>query len=343
MSNKKARLAMVGIGGWSATIVRNLIKCPAAELVACFSRSKENRESFAKEYHCEPKESLESLLKDKSIQGVLFITPNPVHAELVILAAQHGKHCFVDKPIANTLAEAQRMVKTCREQKVLLAVGHNSRRRQESRMIRKLIDQGDLGPLVSLECNFSHGGGKNLTADKWRWHNDKNPGGPLNLLGSHHIDTINYLVNARPKLVSALFSKTFGKSETPDITSTIIQYENGVQAVVQANYITAYTFYLHVHGARQSAYFTTYQNYGELVVSGDTNWSALHSEYQLCRFHGGSVADASFQEEINEFALAVTGQAQLEVSGEEAIKVVAIMEAAVQSAKTGRTVEVSAL
>ena len=126
MSKKdKVGMALIGVGSWSGVIADAVKRSKKAELVTCFSRSPEKRKGYSKKYGCAEEKSYEDVLKREEVDGVLLTTPNAVHAEQAVLAAQHGKHVFVDKPIANTLADGKKMVEACRKAKVALLVGHD--------------------------------------------------------------------------------------------------------------------------------------------------------------------------------------------------------------------------
>jgi predicted dehydrogenase len=111
------------------------------------------------------------------VQGVLLVTPNHVHADQAIACAQREKHVFVEKPIADKLADGRAMQATCKEAGVILRVGHAFRRLGAARKAKELLDEGVLGRIILTEANFSLPG--TLTPDKWRYYRDTCPGGPL--------------------------------------------------------------------------------------------------------------------------------------------------------------------
>ena len=81
--------------------------------------------------------SYEALLKRDDIDGVILVTPNAVHREQTVLAAQYGKHVFVDKPIANTIADGEEMIAACQKAGVVLMVGHHMRRSAGYRKVER--------------------------------------------------------------------------------------------------------------------------------------------------------------------------------------------------------------
>ena len=151
----KVRVAQIGIGSWSGVIANAVQRSEKLEMATCYTRTPEKRAAFSKQYGCDQEQSFEDVLKRKDVDGVLLTTPNVVHAEHALLAAQAGKHVYVEKPIANTMADGRKMVAACREAGVTLLIGHDMRRLAGFRKIKELIDQGGIGKPVMVEANFS--------------------------------------------------------------------------------------------------------------------------------------------------------------------------------------------
>ena len=99
------RVACLGMGWWSDVLADAMKRSGKFEMVGCYTRSTEKRLAFSKKYGCRAVDSYEQLLGDKSIEAIVNTTPNSVHLETTRAAAQAGKHVFLDKPIANTVAD----------------------------------------------------------------------------------------------------------------------------------------------------------------------------------------------------------------------------------------------
>src|SRR5512139_3422555 len=139
---EKVGVAHVGNGSWAGVIANAVQRSQKVRIVTCYSRTPEKRQAFSKKYGCDQEKSFEDVLKREDVEGILLTTPNAIHAEQAVLAAQHGKHVFVDKPIANTFADGKRMVEGCQKAEVILMVGHDMRRLSGFRKMKKLIDGG---------------------------------------------------------------------------------------------------------------------------------------------------------------------------------------------------------
>ncbi len=242
-------VALIGIGSWSGVIAEAVARSKRTKLVTCFSRTPSKRAAYSARFGCDQEKSFEDVLKRADVEGVLLTTPNAVHMDHALLAAQHGKHVYVEKPIANTLEEGKRMVEACRKGGVVLSVGHDMRRLSGFRRMKELIEQGAIGKPVMVESNFSSRMGFELSPDKWRWYGDDSgcPAGGLMTMGIHHADTLRYLLGSIEK-VSAFFKKLHIPAEVEDVNLAILQFESGVLGYLGSSYATPRTNWLEVYG-----------------------------------------------------------------------------------------------
>src|SRR6185503_16245351 len=121
-------VACLGMGWWSDVLADAIKRSGKLNIVACFSRSAEKRHVFAQKYGCRAASSYEEILQDPKIEALINTTPNSVHRETTVAAAEAGKHVFLDKPIANTIRDARAITQACAKAKVVLALGYQRRR-----------------------------------------------------------------------------------------------------------------------------------------------------------------------------------------------------------------------
>src|SRR4029453_2642331 len=141
-SVRPLRVASLGIGWWSDVLADAAARSEQIEVVACYSRSDEKRRAFAAKYGCHAAANYKDILEDDSIEAILNTTPNNVHLETTRLAAQAGKHIFLDKPIANSVADAHAIARVCDEAGIVLALGYQRRREPHFRWIKAEIEAG---------------------------------------------------------------------------------------------------------------------------------------------------------------------------------------------------------
>src|SRR5215468_7461985 len=188
------RVACVGMGWWSDVLADAIVRSGKLEIVACYTRSADKRAAFAQKYGCTPAVSYEAILGDPAIEAIINTTPNDAHLETTRAAAAAGKHVFLDKPIANTVADARAITEACRKAGVVLALGYQRRRESQFRWIRQQIDAGVLGRLVNAEANISRDRLGKIDLGSCRYTSAGMPGGVMLQIGIHYTDVLEYLM-----------------------------------------------------------------------------------------------------------------------------------------------------
>ncbi len=340
MAQDPVRVAAVGLGRWAKVLADAVKRSDRLRIVSCYSRSEKSRDAFSQQYDCRAAKSYQELLTDPEVEGVVITTPNDAHLAPIQEAAEHGKHVYVDKPIAHTMVDALAIDRACRDAGVILAVGHSARRLKGSRKIKEIIDQGGVGKLVMAECNFSNDRSLELTPDKWRWYKDKSPGGPMIQLAVHHTDTLHYLFGPA-KNVTAMVKRLYTPAEIEDVTMTIMEMESGQLCYIGSNWASQGTFYTYIYGMDANLYFTLDFNFWQQSNIVDQH-SHLEIQQRGSSEHKPIPLDQGdmFREELEDFAACIREKKQPEVSGKEGIAALVVVYAAIRSADTGRTVAV---
>jgi predicted dehydrogenase len=277
-------------------------------------------------------DSLAALLTFPGLDGVIVAAPNPQHVELARAALAAGKHVLVEKPLANTVAECAALVRAAAQRGRVLVVGHNSRRAAHVRALRRLVDAGALGRVVAAEAHFSHGAGLALEAGAWRASETDCPGGPLNLLGIHEIDTLQYLLGPVAR-VTALQRRLVAPAATPDVTVTLLEFASGALGTVGAHYVTPWARALRLFGTAANA---RWDEGGALLFD-----TPEQSGQPVTLPEAGNPLLDTLREELIEFARTIRGGPPPEVDGRVGLLNVAVMEAALESNRRGAAVEVA--
>ena len=239
-----AGVALIGTGMWAGRMAAAAGRA-GLRVVTCFSRDAARRQAFAAQVGCEAAASFEAAVEHPGVEGVLLITPNDVHAEQAIAAAERGRHVFVEKPIADTVEAAERMREACARAGVTLAVGHEFRRLGAARRTRELIEAGTLGAVVLAEATFSLPG--RFPAEAWRAHRARNPGGPLMQLGIHHIDTLAYWLGPIER-ATGRFVHVAADADIDDAGVVTLELAAGGLGVVTGSYVSPKTLALRLQG-----------------------------------------------------------------------------------------------
>jgi phthalate 4,5-cis-dihydrodiol dehydrogenase len=128
-------------------MVRGILDHPGVRVVAGAARTREVRERFAQDLDARGYESVEALCADPSVDVVFVGTPHELHREHATLAAEHGKHIIVEKPMALTLEDCDAIIDVADRNGVKLIVGPTMSFAPAIRMMREIIVSGELGPL----------------------------------------------------------------------------------------------------------------------------------------------------------------------------------------------------
>jgi predicted dehydrogenase len=230
-------VALIGTGRWAGQIAAAAGRA-GLRLVTCFSRDPERRAAFAARVGCDAARSFAAAIEHPDVQGVLLVTPNDVHAEQAIACAQRGRHVFVEKPIADEVAAAERMRDACAQAGVTLAVGHAFRRLGAARCAQRLVAEGALGEVVLAEANMSLPG--SFPPAAWRAQRARNPGGPLMQLGIHHVDTLSAWLG-RPRAVTGEFAHIAAAADIDDVGVVVLRFARGAVGAVTGSYVSPKT------------------------------------------------------------------------------------------------------
>ncbi len=323
------RVACVGMGWWSDVLADAVKRSGKIEIVACFSHSEQKRAAFAAKYGCRALPSYQAVLADKDVEAVINTTPNDVHLETTRMAAEAGKHVFLDKPIANSVSDGRKITESCRQAGVVLALGYQRRRESHFRWIRRQIDAGVFGKLVNAEANISRDRLGQFDLSSWRYTAAGMPGGVMLQIGIHYVDVLNYLLGPI-KAVSGRFVRLVLPGDNPDVASLILEHENGALSTLNASYASASEYYLmNIYGKEATAYYDMHHGLS-LLKRGEKQAVGVPC-----------AKNDTFVEELEEFAAAVRGGPQPEVGGDYATTSLAVIRAGILSAREGRRVEVA--
>jgi len=329
MANEPLRVACLGMGWWSDVLADAMKRSDRFEIVSCYTRSEEKRQAFAKKYGCAAAPSYEAILKDKTIAAVINTTPNNVHLETTRAAAQAGKHVFLDKPIANTIADGKAITEACRKAGVVLALGYQRRKEGHFRWIRKQIDDGVFGKLVNAEANISRDRLGKIDLSSWRYTAEGMPGGVMLQIGIHYSDVLEYLLGPITA-VNGRLAQLVLPGDNPDVASLVMEHENGALSTLNASYASASEYYcMNVYGKEASAFYDLHQ--GLRFLKRGTE----RSEPVQC------AKNDTIREELDEFAGAVRGNGRPEMGGDASTRSLAVLRAGIKSAREGRRVEVA--
>lgn len=311
------RLGSIGLGWWGTELAHAATRS-GARITACFARTQTSRAEFAARHSCRIASSVEDLLSDPSVEGVLLATPHSSHVPLIEAAAAAGKHVFVEKPLALDYRSGKRAVDAAASAGVLLQVGHNRRRQPAVRRMRSMIDAGDLGLVHHVEGHLSHSRGQS-PRPSWREDPAESPAGGMTGLGVHLLDSFVYLVGEISSVVA--FSKRILRpSKLDDVTTVMLEFASGPLGSLEVSLVIPEVASIAVFGSAGA------------VWSEDDGARVFEQRIDEPRRREVAVETAStLDEEIDEFVTCIRSGGNPEVAGTDALHVVLALEAIVES------------
>jgi 1,5-anhydro-D-fructose reductase (1,5-anhydro-D-mannitol-forming) len=196
------------------------------QLVAVVSRDPRRADAFAAKFGAQRAyTSYHDMLRNPDITVVAIHTPNSQHAEQAIAAARAGKHVFCDKPMATSVADAERIVSECEKAGVKLGINFHNRFMPCFIETRRIIESGEIGDvhLVQLEASPGARAGGRLAT--WRVDPAVAGLGTTYSIGVHVYDILRYLLAAEITMVSAFFDTPRGVMEETNLS--LLRFANG--------------------------------------------------------------------------------------------------------------------
>jgi predicted dehydrogenase len=235
-------LAVVGLGYWGPNLARNVAASAGAKLTWCCDSDPALLAQAASLFPgAAVTSSLDEVLADETLDGVMLATPVSTHAELARRVLAAGKHCFVEKPLATSTADAQSLLDAAGDR--VLMVGHLLEYHPGVRALAQLIEGGELGELRYIYSNRLNLG--QLRADE----------NALWSLGAHDVSVILSLVGEEPVELDAR-GECYTQPGIEDVVFAFMRFASGVAAHLHLSWLDPHKERrLTVVGSRRMATF----------------------------------------------------------------------------------------
>ena len=239
MQDRRVRLGVVGAGIWGRMHVRAYVQHPSAELIGICDLNKSRAKHVAEEFGV-PKSytNLDELLAE-DLDGVSIVTPDTAHTSVAVRAAEKGVHMLVEKPLATTIEECEKMIAAAAENDVWLMVDWHNRWNPPCVQAWNAIRNGDLGEVRYIYYRISDTIYVPTRMLPWAGKSSV-----MLFLGSHALDTTCWLMGREP---TGVYSKrqegilTRMGINTADMYVTILDFANGATAVVENSWVLPQT------------------------------------------------------------------------------------------------------
>jgi predicted dehydrogenase len=226
MSDSPLRLGVAGLGYWGPNLARNFAAIPGCELAWCCDASPDARARIGRQFpRARLTDDLGELLADPELDAIVLATPVPTHSELAVRVLESGKHCFVEKPLAQSVAEAQRAVAAAESSGRTLMVGHLLEYHPGVQKLKELAESGDLGD----EIYYIYGNRLNLG----KLRADENA---LWSLGAHDVSVVLYLAGEEPEEAIAR-GECYVRDGVEDVVFCFLRFPSGLSAHLHLSWL----------------------------------------------------------------------------------------------------------
>jgi predicted dehydrogenase len=325
------RVAVAGLGWWGKQIISCLKKSPRFEVVCGVDPiASEATNGFLADHGVHYVSSLDSVLTDSNVDGVILATPHQLHEAQCLQVLAAGKELFCEKPLTMTAAGAARILDASARAGKVLGIGHERRYEECFELVGRLIGGGILGKPLLFDANISHDLFRAIDPSNWRLDPRHAPAGMMTATGIHQTDLCCSYFGSPVEVRAETSSLIFDPPATDFVTATV-KFASGVRGVVTLLSCVPY--------------------YGRVTVFGDKGWVEVVSEgnvdqgkptiVTLCKGTNAPREVTTFQPtdtvtaNFEAWAGAVAGETPYRFTPAQLLDNVKIFEAVVGSAQEG--------
>ena len=330
-------VGIFGIGWVAGEHIKAYMQNPNMKVVALASRKRQSAQAKKEELglDCDILDDYESLLERDDIDIIDICSPNFLHAEEAVSAAQKRKHIVIEKPIAMNLEELKAVKNAVVKAGVKSQVGFISRWNSHIRSIRSMIDKGGLGEIFYVEVDYYHEIGPWWSG--WNWGANTRKNGPSATLvaGCHAVDLLYYFGGD----VDEVFAYgTFGHRKDYEYEPTyaaVVKFKNGKIGKTGCSFENEcpYVMNIIIHGSKGAVLNEKF--YTKEWYPGQQGWQNFSAIF----LDSGDVVHHPFKEMVDDLAEALINDKETTANIHEAYKSHEICLAIDRSIETGQIVK----
>lgn len=335
--------ALIGCGRVAPRHAESITELSGLRLAAVVDAVESRAQHFAGKYESTAYTDYRDVLDQKDIDLVTIATPSGMHAQMAVDAMEAGKHVLVEKPIALTLADADRMIATSERTGLLLGVVHQNRFNPPMIELRRLVDSGGLGKILLGSATVRWYRPQEYYEDGWHGTIAMD-GGALMNQSIHHIDALQWLMGGEIDSIFAFTGTLAHRMEAEDTGVGVLRFRGGALGSIEGSTIT-YPENLEgsvaLFGERGSV------KVGGTALNAKEFWKVTgeieHEREMLTteRVNPPSVYGFSHKKVISLMGQAITDGAGVPTSAVEARKPLAVVLAMYEASRTGMAVDMS--
>ena len=343
---QKVRMGVIGLGGMGQGHINRIKEIPETELTAVSDVDCKTTKKISREYKVPGFTDYEKLLKSNLVDAVLIATPHYFHPEIGIAAMERNLHCLSEKPIAVSVAAADKFLQAAKRSGIVFAVMHQKRTLPEIRLARKLIKSGRLGKIRRtslIEPNYRTQ--SYYDSGTWRATWKGEGGGVLINQAPHGIDLF-LLLGGLPARVTAKVRTRLHKIEVEDEACALLEYHNGAWGYyyTTTNELSVGS-YMEISGDKGKLlyqdgslkFYSLKSSIPEFTFSSKDMWASpevVEEELELPQYETGH------KEIIRNFCRSILFKEESIAPGEEGIWTVEFINALILSGKKNKPVDI---
>lgn len=300
---------------------------PEVEIVAVWDEIPERGQEEAEKLDVPFYESLDDLLGQSVIDGVIVDVPTNQHTDVITRAAAAGKHIFTEKVLAPTVAEVNKIMDIVEEKDVKLTVSLPRLNDGYTLAIQEILKQQKLGDLTLVRVRLSHNGAIKNWLPTHFYNLEQCQGGALIDLGCHPMYLVRLFLGM-PESLSAHYGYVTGK-EVEDNAVAILNYPNGAKGIVEAGFVNAHSpFTIEIHGTEGTLLFGTPEE--EILFKSNHDAEGTWQSYSIPDNIPGA-----FEQWVQHIQNGTNASVNIQM----AIDLTKLMDAANQSASQGQSIK----
>ena len=348
--DRQARIACIGVGMIGHVHARIADQIEDCKLVAVCSTDPA-KEKLAQAYHANFYADYEEMIEKETLDGVIISLPNELHEPVGCACAERGIHLFMEKPIAPTIEEADRLVDTVKKNNVQLLVGHHRRFNPHVESARDIIQGGQLGRLVGVTVIWATKKPDDYF-EQGPWRKEKGGGGPVLINLIHEIDNLRYICGEITR-VYAEVSRKGRNFPVEDTVSITLRFEDDtVGTILICDCAPSLWSYDHTTGENLYFYQTHGTAYQFLGTKASLDFPHLNRVYYADSGKVGWQHPVSIQKtgtapadpfirQLKHFCRVARGEAKPRTSGQDGRQTLRVTQAVLESGKNNQPVNIS--
>ena len=345
-NKKKINISVVGTGLMGHQHLKAIKKSKSARIHSIVDINK-NAVNLAKKYNVPIFKNLNKLLENKNFDAVIVATPNKLHEKHTISFLKYNIPVLLEKPISDNINSAKKIINSSYKNKTPLLIGYHRRHNSIVSKIKKKIDSGKLGKIISANVLcwlYKH---KEYYKEKWRI---KKGGGPLGINLVHDIDLICYLLGSI-KFVQAFTSNKVRKFKIEDTATVNLVFKSGALCTLNISDTIVAPWSYELTAGENPAYPVTDQSAyyiggtkGSIQFPNLQNWhyKTERSWWNKIFFYKDKMKkdNNTLVNQIEHFSDVVRKKTKPKVNGQDGLISLKIFDAITKSAKSGKKVKI---